>query len=402
VVKRLFRPAVCVGLTSCVAFAVWATAAAARSGKQAAQPLRAAVVIPKSGEFSIHNRLLANGATIAVNEINIQGAGEGKAPVHLKLKVVSVKPTASASSIVRSLVRASTRVVILPCNVQLQESLARAAAKAGLLTLSPCSPDATFGKGLSRYWQTGPTAAGEVGQLVYYAHFKYSAAKTAYLLGTGGSWYSRQLTPELRTFAKRNKLKIVGQASVPAGSHSVAGLANRIRKANPALVFAAIPSPNVESIITGLRQKGIKSGFFVTDGMDAAINFFRYRDGPVSSSLEQVVFATPGFPRTPTAAGRFYSDYSAAYGKRPVGNFPGLGFETVHVLETAAQRAAALTPAGLNVAFAKGFTVPGVTLEDIRYRGHGHWQPVTSVGLGEVIRDGYVPVLTSLAGHPAG
>jgi ABC-type branched-subunit amino acid transport system substrate-binding protein len=366
--------------------------------RTAGRQLGVAIVIPKSGSFSIHNRLLANGASVAVKEINAQGGA--RAPVRLKLRVVGVKPTASPTRIVRSLVHASTRVLVLPCNVELQESLARAAAKAGLLTLSPCNPDPTFGKALSGYWQTGPTGSAEVGQLVFYARFHYANAKTAFVLGTAGSWYSRQLTPQLRTFAKRNKLRIVGEASVPAGSHNVADLASRIRNADPDIVFAAIPSPDVESIIAGLRQKQIRSAFFVTDGMDAAINLFRYRDGPVSSTIEQVVFATPGFPRTSSL--RFFRDYAAAYGRKPLGNFPGLGFETVHVLEVAAQRAAALTPAGLNAAFAKGFTVKGVALEDISYRGHGHRQPVTNVGLAEVIRDAYVPLFTSVSGHPTG
>jgi ABC-type branched-subunit amino acid transport system substrate-binding protein len=398
----LVRAAACAGLISSATFAVWATAAAARSGRQAVgQSLRVAIVIPKSGEFSIHNRLLANGTAVAIDEINAQGASMGKAPVHLKLKIVSVNPTASPKSIVRGLVRASTRVVILPCNVQLQESLAEAAAKAGLLTLSPCNPDPTVGKSLSRFWQTGPTGPAEVGQLVFYAKFLYKQrAKTAFLLGAAHSWYSRQTLPELRAFAKRNKVKIVGQASVPVGSPDVAGLANRIRKANPGIVFASIPSPNIESIVAGLRRQQVKSAFFVTDGMDAAINFFRYRDGPVSSSIEEVIFATPGLPRPSSA--RFFSDYAEAYGKRPIGNFPGLGFQTAHVLETAAQRAAALTPAGLDATFAKGFTVKGVALEDITYRGHGHRQPTTNVGLAEIVRDQYAPLFTSVSGHPTG
>ena len=399
--KRSFRWAVCVGLISGVAFAVGATAADAHSGKQAVPPLRVAIVIPKSGEFGIHNRLLANGAAVAVDEINTQGASKGQAPVHLKLKVVSVKPTASPKSIVRSLVRASTRVVILPCNVQLQESLAGAAAKTGLLTLSPCNPDPAVGKGLSRFWQTGASGPAEVGQLVFYAKFLYKQrARTAFLLGAAHSWYSRQTLPEFRAFAKRNKIKIVGQASVAAGSPNVAGLASQIRKANPGIVFASIPSPSIESIIAGLRQKQVKSAFFVTDAMDAAINFFRYRDGPVASSIDEVIFATFGLRRA--SSERFLSDYAAAYGKRPVGSFPGLGYETVRVLESAGQRASALTPAGLDAAFAKGFTVKGVALEDIRYRGHGHRQPVTYVGIAEIVRDGYAGLFTAVAGHPVG
>jgi ABC-type branched-subunit amino acid transport system substrate-binding protein len=401
-VKRLFRWAASFALVSSVTCAAWATAGTARGTVQraATQPLRVAIVIPKSGAFSIHNRLLANGATVAVDEINAERAGKGQAPVRLKLRVVPVGSKESAKGIVRSLVHSSARVLILPCNVELQESLAQAAAKAGLLTLSPCNPDPKLATTLARYWPVGASGAAEAAQLVFYAKYRYKLLSRVFLLGTPQSWYSSEMLGELRAYAKRNKLKVVGQASVPLGSRGLAGLANKIRKANPGMVFAAVPSPTIESIISSLRQRQVTSPFFVTDGMDASINFLRYRDGPDSSSLEDVVFATFGFPRTSSA--QFSREYGAAYGKQPLGSFPGLGYETLHVLETAAQRAATPTPAGLNAAFAKGFTAKGVALEDITYPGHGHRQPVNSVGLAEVIRDAYVALLTSVAGHPVG
>jgi ABC-type branched-subunit amino acid transport system substrate-binding protein len=358
-----------------------------------------AIVIPKSGPFSIQNRLLANGATVAAGEINAQGTGKGQAPVLLRLKVVRVGASASPKSIVHGLERASTRVLVLPCDVALQESLARAAARAGLLALSPCNPESSFGKSLPRYWPTGPTGGAEAGQLAFYAR-SYNHARTAFLLGAAHSSYAREMSSELRAAAKRNKIKIVGQASAPAGYSGVERLANRIRKLNPTVVFATVPSPTVESLITQLRNWSVGSAFYVTDGMDAAIDFLKYRDGPDNSSIENVVFATFGFPRP--GSGQFYRDYAAAYGKMPLGSFPGLGYETLHVLETAALRAAAPTPAGLNASFAKGFTVRGIALEDISYQGHGRRQPVTYVGLAQVIRDGYVELFTSPSGHPTG
>jgi ABC-type branched-subunit amino acid transport system substrate-binding protein len=391
-------------LVSTVTLSVWATAGEARSSAQrlATPQLRVAIVIPKSGPFQIHNRLIANGATIAVQEINKGGAGVGRPPVRLKLTVVTVPPTIAPRLIVRSLVRGSTRVLILPCNVELQTSLARAAAKAGLLTLSPCNPDAKFAKSLSRYWPTGATGSAEVGQLVFYAYYTYGHPKTAFLLGAAHSWYARQMTAELRAFAKRYRIKIAGSASVSAGSDNVARLAQRVRRLKPTVVFAAVPSPSVESIITELRSSGVTSPFFVTDGMDAAINLKGYQTGPNNSSLEDVVFATFGFPRPGPGSAQFLHDYAAAYGEQVPYSFPGLGYEAVQVLEAAAERARSLTPPGLNASFAKGFTVKGVALEDTVYRGHGQRQPVTDVGLAQVIRDGYVPLFTSVAGHPTG
>jgi len=389
------RWALRLALASSVTFSVWTAAGDARN---TAQQLRVAIVIPKAGSFKVHNRLIANGATIAAQEIGAGVADKGHSSVALKLSVVSVRPTISPTRVVRSLARRSTRALILPCDVELQESLARAAAKAGLLTLSPCNPDARIAKSLPRYWPTGATGSAEAGQLVYYA--KYRQAKTAFLVGAAGSWYARLMTGELRKWAKRDGINIVGEASLSGGAHGLTSLAKRIRKLNPAIVFAAVPSPGIESIITELRQKRVLSAFLVTDGMDAALDLARYRTGPANSSLEQVVFATFGFPRT--TSGRFVNDYEAAFRKKIVGSFPGLGYETVQVLEAAARRASALTPAGLNASFAKGFTVKGVVLEDTRYQGHGHRQPVTNVGLAEVVRDQYVPLFVSVAGHPTG
>jgi ABC-type branched-subunit amino acid transport system substrate-binding protein len=391
----LLRRVAWIGLVSTVALASWAAAGDAAL-RTANQQLRVAIVIPKTGPFSIHNRLIANGATVAARAINAQGAG--KAPVRLKLKVLTVTAAASPKSILRSLARASARIVVLPCNVELQESLARAAGKAGLLTVSPCNADAHLAETVPRYWPTGTTGVAEAMQLAFYAE-SYAHAKTAFVLGDN-SWYGRQMNPELRTFANREKIKIVGQASAPARYGGVEQLAKRLRKLRPAVVFATVPSPRVETIITQLRNWGVASAFYVTDGMDAAINFLKYRNGRDNSSIEDVLFATFGFPRP--GSGPFYRDYTAVYGKKPVGSFPGLGYETVQALEGAARRAAALTPKGLNASFAEGFTVRGVVLEDISYRGHGHRQPVTQVGLAQVIRDGYVALFTSEAGHPTG
>jgi ABC-type branched-subunit amino acid transport system substrate-binding protein len=399
-VRRSLRRAACLGLVATLTLAAGAATGSARSSAQlsANQQLRVAIVIPKSGPFSIHNRLIANGATVAAREINAQRAGKGHPSVRLKLKVVTVKPTASPKRILLSLARASTHVLVLPCNIELQESLARAAAKAGLLTLSPCNADGNLAKTVPRYWPTGTTGAAEAVQLAFYAQ-SYAHAKTAFVL-SDHSWYGHQMSSLLRTFAKREKIKIVGQASAPASFSGVGQLAKRIRKLNPAVVFTTVPSPKVETIITQLRNWNVGSAFYVTDGMDAGINFLKYRNGPYNSSIEDVVFATFGFPRP--GSGPFYRDYAAAYGKKPVGSFPGLGYETLHALETAGGRATALTPTGLNASFAKGFTVPGIALEDISYRGHGHRQPVTQVGLAQVIRDGYVALFTSEAGHPTG
>ena len=399
------RRALGLALVSSVALSTWAATGDARSVQNVRrtgdQQLRAAIVIPENGPFTIHNRLIANGATIAAQEINTQGAGKGHPPVRLKLRVIRVRPTASPKGIVRSLVRGSTRVLILPCNVELQESLARAAAKASLLALSPCNPDATMANSLPRYWPIGAAGSAQAQQLVFYAYYTYRHPKTAFLLGAAHSWYARQMTRELRAFARRYKIRIVGEASV-SGSKGIAGLAQRMHKVDPTVVFAAVPSPTVESIVTQLRNRRVASPFFVTDGMDAAIDFPGYRNGPNNSSIEDVVFATFGFPRPGPASARFLRDYAAVYGKRVPYSFPGLGYETVEVLEAAARRASVLTPAGLDASFAKGFTVRGVALEDTVYRGHGHRQPVTAVGIAQVIRDDYVPLFTSVAGHPTG
>jgi ABC-type branched-subunit amino acid transport system substrate-binding protein len=406
-VARLFRRAACLGLVSTVGFAAWTTAVDARSSAQgarrtASQQLSVAIVIPRSGPFHVHNRLIANGATVAANQINATGSGKSAPPVHLKLSVVGVQPRTSPRGIVRGLVRASTRVLILPCDVELQEPLARAAAKAGLLALSPCNPDPNLAQSISRDWPTGASGSAEVQQLVFYAYYLYKHPKSAFLLTAANSWYSREMTSELRAFAKRYKIKIVGAASVSTRGQGVARLAQRIHKANPTVLFAAVPSPAIESIVTQLRNRNVTSPFFVTDGMDAGINFKGYQNGPDNSSIEDVVFATFGFPRPSPESARFSRDYAAAYGQQAPYSFPGLGYETVRALEAAAQGAAALTPSGLNASFAKGFTVKGVALGDITYRGHGHRQPVTGVGIAQVIRDEYHPLFTSVSGHPIG
>src|SRR5262249_51528950 len=95
------------------------------------------------------------------------------------------------------------------------------------------------------------------------------------------------------------------------------------------------------------------------------------------------LFASFGFARPTSKA--FFDEYGERFKKRAVGGFPGLGLETVRVLEAAVLRAGSTEPRSIHEAFAKGFTLTGVCLSDKGYRGHAVPDPVTDGGVSRVV-----------------
>jgi hypothetical protein len=102
-----------------------------------------------------------------------------------------------------------------------------------------------------------------------------------------------------------------------------------------------------------------------------------------SNALQGTTYAVFGFP-SPTISDEFVRDYVLAFHKPADGSLPGLGYETLRILEVAAQNAGGTSPSALNSAFERGFNVSGVALESVAYPGHGMREPAAVVGMMKV------------------
>src|SRR5262249_61325623 len=87
--------------------------------------IHVAVFEPTNGYFLTHNRLLDNGIDVAVDQLNQRGGIARK--VRIALERIEFRASSRPARLMRAVPR-NTEVAILPCNVDLEPALARAAA----------------------------------------------------------------------------------------------------------------------------------------------------------------------------------------------------------------------------------------------------------------------------------
>jgi ABC-type branched-subunit amino acid transport system substrate-binding protein len=356
----------------------------AASNRRSAATLRVAVLVPSGGDFAMQNDLLESGAQIAADE-----SGDAKSPVGgTKITLVrqTFAPGGDPAVSIAGVRRSDAQVVILPCNVDDTEGLAKAGAAAKLLMLSPCTPDASLPDRYPMLWPTAMAGNEEAAQLVTYGW--QENATSAFLLDMPGSRYVATLTRYFRAEAKLDHVKIVGEASIPRKGANLASLANEIANTKAHAVFTAIFSPYAEPLIAGLRKHGLIAGIYVADGWDSGRNLTHY-----GTELDGTNYAVFGFPRS--TAQEFQLDYRARFAAAPAGSLPDLGYETLCILEAALAKAGSTDASAIDAAFSEGFSLTGVALADVTYVGHGVRQPRTDAGVSRVVFGRPYPLFSS-------
>jgi ABC-type branched-subunit amino acid transport system substrate-binding protein len=377
-------------LAALAAFAALLTGSIASAGAAggAGTPtggLQVAILVPGGGDFAQQNALIANGAQVAADE-----SGSAKSPIgtqKLTLVQVPLRGDANPAQVMGALVKRGIKVVVLPCDVDSVPALAKAGSQADELMLLPCDPDRNVASSTPRVWPTGMAGNEEVAQMVNYAESLNGT--TGYILSAKGSGYIATMDRYFREAAKLDGVKILGESTVAMNGKNTAAVASAIKKVNPRVIFTALFSPYAEPILAGLRSHGVViPPVFVTDGMDADENLDRY-----GNVLQNVNVASFGFPR-PTSE-QFLRDYQSAFGHQPSGSFPGLGYETLQILDTAVAKAGSTDTTAINDAFSKGFTVTGVALGDVQYLGHGQQIPRTNSALARIVRGEHYALFSS-------
>lgn len=365
------------------ALAVGAGAGLDRSNQRGV--VKVAVIEVVKGHFAPQNRLVANGAEIAVQQINAKGGIGGK--VEIDLTRHRIAPSASPVATVLRLSRQGVRTLILPCNVDLQPQIADEAARHGMFMIAPCDFDAHAKR--ARYWPVGMAGNAQAGQLAGMA--KRNNGTSAFVLESRATYYGRKLTSYFRAAMRLYGIRLAGQTAVEPRKTSITSLAEQIKRAQPRIIFTALQSPDAQVVVAGLRRQGVLTPVYGTDAADGGFNLSNYGE----SDLADFSFASHGFPRPTSDA--FFEDYRKAFKTTPVGSFPGLGFESVRVLEAAVRKARSTAPAALDAQLKKkGLTVVGVALGDMRYPGRGARRPLANVGVAAIIFGEYTPLFASV------
>jgi ABC-type branched-subunit amino acid transport system substrate-binding protein len=339
-------------------------------------------LVEPSGPFAAHNREIARGVAIRVDQLDRAGGSSKR----VKLRVVQFEDDGRRPrAVVASLVQRGVDVLILPCNTETQAALANAAGRVGLLALSPCTPDPRAVSAARTSWAVGMTGNAQAAQLAHYA--AQNQATEAYIVGEARSAYSRALTRYFRAAAKLNGVRVVGESMLGADG-TISGVAKKIRttRPEPLVVFTSASYGAVQALAARLRAGGARTAVYATDRLDLQRRF--------PKSLEQSVFTSFGFPRPESA--EFAAQYEKAFKREPVGSFAALGFETIRVLESAIAKAGSVRPAAVTAALRRGLTVPGVGLSDKTYPGRGIRLPVTDVGIVKVLSSRPEPIVSAV------
>src|SRR5262249_59600635 len=126
----------------------------------------------------------------------------------------------------------------------------------------------------------------------------------------------------------------------------------------------------------GLKAEGVKQHILGTAAMDTPLTL-----ASAHGTLEHAIFSSYGFMREEASAHRFASDYQRLFHTSPVGSFPGLGFETVRLLEAAVHRTRSGQPSAVQRALAGGITLHGGVLADGTYPQGGGPGPFGGVAI---------------------
>src|ERR1700691_228828 len=164
---------------------------------------------PPSGVFAEQNASIAQGAAIAVDELNAAGG----LCRHIRIKLVPQDLDDLSPAAVEGRLRSeAAAALLLPCDTDSQLSLAAGAARYGTLMLAPCNLDPTAGERYPTYWPIGMSTNEEmVGLTSYMRTIGYGSA---FIVTAPGSRYVQLATEDFRTAAQRKGIRIVGSASI--------------------------------------------------------------------------------------------------------------------------------------------------------------------------------------------
>jgi ABC-type branched-subunit amino acid transport system substrate-binding protein len=348
---------------------------------------------PASNSFPEQNRLIAQGAAVAVAELN--AAGGLAHHIHIKLVPQSLDGL-SPSALSARLRGEAAAVLILPCDTDSQPSLAAGAARYGILMLAPCNPDPTAGLRYPTYWPVGLGAKEEAVGLANY--MRSVGHQSAFVVTAPGIHEVDLLTNYFRSAAQSRNIGIVGSTSVATTSTDFSRVAHAIEAASPkpSVIFTAVPPPLVARLAAGLRAQGVDQIVLGTSVMDTPLTL-----ASGGQALENAAFASNGFPRSSAAAQRFAADYRRRYSRAPVGSFPGLGLETIRLLAGTTRKAGSAEPSAIQRALAGGITLSGVGLANRTYDAGGDHDPIGEIGITKISEGSLLPLLAVPSGASA-
>jgi branched-chain amino acid transport system substrate-binding protein len=349
-----------------------------------------------TGFLAVHDKLISNGAKLAVEQINSKGGIGGKVKIALNLEDVKSDPAVSVQ-VANDLIGKHVGVLVLPCNTDYQVAMASVAQRKKQFTLSPCNADPTVAKKFPVYWPVGMAGNAQMAQLASYA--KLRKYKRVYVLDSPSFLYVQLMAKYFEKAAPSRGISIVGTDHIPFGAtgfggtpESYAAIVTKIKnlQTKPQAIMTGLFSPFVDFLARQLKSQGVKIPIIGSDGMDTGVNL---QVG--GSAVNGYGFSTFGSPDKGTATARFYAQFRKRFGASPDGTYPALGYDTIKALEAAVLKAGSTDPKKIQAVLSRGMTVRGA-LGSVHYLGHGQHNPTNVVVVDQIKGGKFVKVLKSV------
>jgi ABC-type branched-subunit amino acid transport system substrate-binding protein len=339
---------------------------------------------PSPGLFEEQNRSIAQGATVAVEQLNAAGGLAG----HIRIKLIRQRLDGLSATALEGRLRSeAAAVLILPCDTDSQLSLAAEASQYGVLMLAPCNPDASAGGRYATYWPVGTAATDEAGG---FTNFMYTLGyRDVFVVTASGSRYVELLSSDFLSAAQARGIQLDGKASISLTAPNYPELAQAIKAVHPrpSAIYTALPPPLVNRLASGLAAQGVHTIVLGSSAIETPSTLTS-----AGKAMENATFASYGFPRVSAAARRFAADYRRQFRREPVGSFPGLGFETMRLLEAAARKAGSAEPSAIQQALSGGLSLSGVALAERAYTAGGDHNPAGEVAISKIASGSFLPL----------
>jgi ABC-type branched-subunit amino acid transport system substrate-binding protein len=344
---------------------------------------------PTQSLLAVPNELIARGAAVAVAETNAQPGG-------LRVKLVSKSlDNLSASAMETQLRAVGADALILPCDTDSEYRLVANAAKYRTLMFAPCNPDPPAAVKYPTFWSVGVAGNTEAAGLAdFMARVGY---RRVLIADASGARYMSPLTAYFRAAAKTAGLDVKGSVNVSLSTKSFPAVVKAVEAENPrpSALFTALPPPYVNRLAAALAAD-LPTGRNISP---TTVFGTTVMDSPQTLSNpapEGAIFASYGFVQMDSAGEKFAADYQKAYHSSVVGAFPGLGFDTVTLIELAAQHANSSAAGAIGGVLAHGFAMPGVGLNGRTYTADGDHLPIAVVGVSKIFSGSVAPLTAIL------
>lgn len=345
-----------------------------------------------TGFLAVHDKLISNGARLAVAQINARGGIGGKVKIKMDLQDTKSDPSASVQ-VANEFIRKHVNMMVLPCNTDYQVAMASVAQRAKQLTLSPCNADPTVGRRTPVYWALGMAGNAQMAQLANYA--KLRKYRRVYVLDSN-FLYVHLMAKYFKKAAPSRGISIVGTDNIPFGAtgfpSDYAAQVQKIKNVRPApsAIMTGLFTPFVDTLAKQLRSAGVNAPIIGSDGMDTQLNL---TSG--GSAVNGNAFTAFGYPNKGSATAKFYNQFKKRFGASPDGSYPALGYDAIKTIEAAVLKAGSTDPKKLATVFRKGLTIHGA-LGTSRFLGHNNHNAVAPVAVTQIKNGKFVLVMKNI------